>query len=140
MSRIRSRIPAAVAAALYLLLPACGGDSNTTPTVPVEGTVTYKGKPLPKGTIQFVPENGRPAGGAISDGHFVLTTNVEGDGAAPGKHSVAVTAYEEVPATKKGHEPISKALLPGNYGNAGSSGISVQVPAGGIKDLTINLQ
>ena len=102
--------------------------------------MTYKGKPLEKGTIQFIPENGRPASGAITNGHFVLTTNVEGDGAAPGIHGVGVTAYEEVPAKKPGQEPTTKSQLPAKYALPADSDIKVEIPASGKKDIQIDLK
>ena len=51
-------------------LPGC----TEPPTrFPVAGTVTIDGKPLPTGSIQFVPANGRPVAGKIlSDGSFRL--------------------------------------------------------------------
>lgn len=61
--------------------------------VPVSGTVTVDGKPLAGGALTVAPENGRAAGGRIgTDGRFVLSTWIEGDGVAPGTHRVEVIA------------------------------------------------
>jgi hypothetical protein len=54
--------------------------------------VTYNGKPLEKGTINFTPADakGRGAGGTITDGRYSLTTQDPNDGALPGKYRVTV--------------------------------------------------
>jgi hypothetical protein len=73
----------------------CGSSPSGPPagaTIPVKGKVTYRGKPLTRGTITFEPTDaGRDANGAIqSDGSFTLTTFKDGDGAIPGTHKVKV--------------------------------------------------
>lgn len=72
----------------------CGvAGSGTMPgVIPVKGKVTYKGKPVAKGSVTFEPDGfGRDAHGKIeSDGSFVLSTYKEGDGAVPGHHRIAV--------------------------------------------------
>jgi hypothetical protein len=77
----------------------CGpAGRGTLPTlIPVKGKVTYKGKPLTKGTITFVPDGyGREARGEIQpDGTFVLTTDKEGDGVVAGEHRISITHLEK---------------------------------------------
>lgn len=71
----------------------CGDDGFGT-RYKVSGTVTYKGQPIEKGTINFYPvnpEQGRGAFGTITNGSYTLTTSGAGnDGIAPGKYKVAV--------------------------------------------------
>jgi hypothetical protein len=57
--------------------------------VPIEGTVTHNGEPVPNLRIYFVPTDGRPSWG-ISDaaGHFVLDYDPERKGAKVGTHKV----------------------------------------------------
>jgi hypothetical protein len=65
--------------------------------VPVEGNVTYEGKPLDRAIVTFIPETtGQPAH-AITDreGYFRLSTFKPGSGARPGKYKVTVTMVEE---------------------------------------------
>jgi hypothetical protein len=72
----------------------CGDDSGLPRRYPVSGTVTYNGKPLEKGNINFAPDGpgGRAAGGTIIDGKYSLTTQEPDDGAVPGKYKVSVVA------------------------------------------------
>src|SRR4051794_11357049 len=100
--------------ALLLAIPfwvAACSNSEKIGTVPAKGTVTYKGKPLEKGQIQLLPDNGPAAVGLIENGNFVVGTNSDGDGAPPGKYRVTVTCYKET-KTRFG-ETITKAVLPG---------------------------
>ena len=82
------------------LLPGCGGKESAN-VVHVRGTVSYQGKPLPRGMIVFDPDaaqgNRGPQGQAeIRDGNFdtrsskhgavagpVIVRIVGGDGVAP---------------------------------------------------------
>ena len=77
----------------------CGaiGSGKTPDLLPVKGKVTFKGKPLTKGTVTFEPDGfGRPARGPLqADGSFVLSTLKEGDGVVPGEHRVSITGVEK---------------------------------------------
>ena len=116
MSRVAPGLFLLVALAL-IPCAGCGqGATNAAPiaTVPVKGTVRYKGQPLTRGIIKFEPDAGREAHGEIKpDGTFTLSTYGSGDGAVPGSHRVAVTG-------------AGKAL-PLKYGGYASSGIEVEV-------------
>jgi hypothetical protein len=84
------------------LVLGCGGDGLGT-RYPVSGKVTYKGQPVQKGVISFVPEDkeGRGATGQIENGSYSLTTQTPGDGAFPGKYTVTVDTKEVDPAAQK---------------------------------------
>lgn len=112
----------AVVAGAFLVLPLISGcgRSRAAPfagmTIPVRGTVHYKGQPLTGGSITFEPDGGREAHSSIGpDGSFQLTTFQNGDGAVPGTHRVAVTGQPR---------------LPMKYRNLSSSGVEVEVAAG----------
>ena len=65
-------------------------------TAPVKGKVTFKGKPLPNGTVMFVPGEGPAATGEIgSDGAYRLTTGSI-DGAVLGNHKISITALADI--------------------------------------------
>ncbi|MCA9032115.1 MAG: hypothetical protein KDA66_14965 [Planctomycetaceae bacterium] len=49
-----------------LLLAGCGGNSDELVIVPIEGTVRYKGEPVPDLMLNFQPVKGRPSW-AITD-------------------------------------------------------------------------
>jgi hypothetical protein len=75
-------------------LSGCGDDSGLPRRYSVSGTVSYNGKLLEKGNINFAPDGpeGRAAGGTIVDGRYSLTTHDTDDGAVPGKYKVSVVA------------------------------------------------
>jgi len=117
----------------------CGeGDPDAIPAVPAAGTVNYQGKPVETGYVQFVPEKGRPASGTIQNGQFTLMTYEEGDGAIPGKHQVGITATKQVTIKGRG-EPVDVYIIPQRYANPSSSGVTVEVPAEGKKDIKIEI-
>jgi hypothetical protein len=79
----------------------CGDSSGLPRRYPVSGTVTYQGKPLEGGNVNFTPTdpaNGRAASGAISGGQYSLTTHNPGDGALPGSYKVSIVAKEIDPS------------------------------------------
>jgi hypothetical protein len=86
---------------VVLAILGCGDSSGLPRRYPVSGTVTYNGKALEKGTINFTPADakGRAAGGTITDGRYSLTTQDPDDGALPGKYKVGVLSKETDPST-----------------------------------------
>ena len=88
-------IAASVLAAMVIL--GCGDDSGLEARYKVGGKVTYKGEPVAKGTIAFVPTDaakGRAASGDIVDGSYTLTTATHGDGALPGDYKVTIISTD----------------------------------------------
>jgi len=78
-------------------LPGCGGD-DLPRRYPVSGKVTYRGQPVPSGTITFTPadlQKGRSGGGMITGGNYVLTSLTTEDGAIPGRYKVTVISRKE---------------------------------------------
>jgi hypothetical protein len=139
-------------ASLIVMSPGCGDDSGLATRYPVSGKVTYKGEPIKKAVINFVPNDpeGHPAGGTVEDGHYELTTLTPKDGAIPGKYKVtvddrqldaeAVRSEADAVGKKKGvtyaaipQELQAKALknlkssLPGKYQISSTSDIEVEV-------------
>ena len=106
--------------------------------------MTYNGKPLEKGTINFqaVAADRRSAGDPGR--RYRLTTQSPGDGALPGKYRVSITAKEvdmaKVEATSKkqgGTMPSkkelgrafqqAKRLIPAKYESPATSGLEAEV-------------
>jgi len=141
------RALAATVTGLFVLIAGCSQRDDIGRRYPVTGTVTYKGKPLPTGHVNFVPEGeaSRGATGNIVDGKYRLTTHAPDDGAMPGKYRVTITAYEgdlaavHADANKQYQSQnampdqtvVSKAqrksLIPEKYGRFEGSGLTAEV-------------
>ena len=91
--------------AVLLVVPGCS--DGRPQRVPVSGTVTIDGKPVPYGSIRVWPAGQRMATGKIDkEGHFTLSCYGGNDGIMPGTHTVSVTAIENVNArTVRWHAP-----------------------------------
>ena len=93
----------------------------------VQGTVTYKGQPLDKGTVSFMPvPKGTTSSGEISNGKYRLSTYQKDDGVAAGSYKVAVIAWEQEPDMKTGGKPA----IPKKYFDAEKSGLTAKVSEG----------
>ncbi len=101
----------------------------------VSGTVSYQGKPIPKGSITFVPTDGtRPsATGTIENGAYTLQTTEPGDGAVVGGYKVAVSDIDaNALNTALPGMPVQapKSAIPKKYGDANASGLTADVQSG----------
>ena len=126
-------VPVLGAALVLLTLPlGCGPGGPQKGSV--SGKVTYKGQPVPKGTITFVATapDGRNATGELDpEGNYTLQTEAPGDGALLGEYNVTIYAHDEpildyVPTT-----PVKpKLLAPAKYENPETSGLKATVKSG----------
>lgn len=132
------------ALALILALTAgCSGSQHDT--APVEGIVKLDGKPLSSAIVTFFPESGRSASGVLQeDGSYVLGTYTDSDGAIPGKHKVAITAFNQ--ASKKPdfdndrpNRSDRQSTIPVRYANPESSGLTYEVKAGEANNAPFEL-
>lgn len=80
-----------------LLTAGCSGNLSVPSTVPVKGTVTYKGEPTPGIRVQFHNQVGTredgfiPTGETGTDGGFVMSTVATPlNGFATGKHTLSL--------------------------------------------------
>lgn len=122
------RLPAVLALGLACLLTF--GCTEGMKTAPVKGKLTYKGKPVPNGTITFIPEgNGPSATGEIqSDGSYELTTYKSGDGAVLGKHTVMIVAVQDQgDRLPEDRSPLPPPIVPAKYLSNQTSGLTAQV-------------
>lgn len=129
-----------VVLALTFGLAGCGGEPGV---VKAGGKVTYKGQPVPSGTVYFTPETPgkRGAQGTIdSGGTFTLGTYSTSDGAYTGKHKVTVVAQgpdKPIPPKMKGKmmpedmQGTGDPLVPKKYFSANTSDLSAEVTDGG---------
>jgi hypothetical protein len=133
---------ARILAACLLIASGCS-DDGLPKRYPVTGTVTYNGKPLEKGQVNFLPTapDGRPASGDIQAGEYSLTTQTPGDGAMPGKYRVTIVASDvdlnAAIAKQQGGIPSqedvikaqrkAKRLIPAKYEDPAKSGLEREV-------------
>lgn len=122
---------------LFLL---CGcGDSDTVKRVPVSGTVTLDGEPLPEGEIVLRPANGPGAtdGGKIENGAFSFEVT-------PGSKSIEITAWREIPGSyqqlETGESGSSREqYVPSEYNE--KTTLTADIPESGLESpLTFELK
>ncbi len=120
----------AAAALAALALIGCGGGGPRLGAV--RGTVTYKDKPVPNGTVLFVPANGPTATGKINpDGTYTLTTYKAGDGAVLGRHMVVVAAMESMHGRlPEDRNPLPPSIVPDKYTSIGTTDLTAEVKEG----------
>jgi hypothetical protein len=104
-----------------LVCAGCGG--NKLNRQAVSGTVSYKGKPIIRGSITFAPAEGRGptfVSAPIEDGKFSIAKDA---GPVPGTYQVRFEAYDKIlygPAIPGDPAPPPKKLnqepLPAKYG------------------------
>ena len=106
---------------VVLSLAGCGPEF---PLAEVSGKVTCKGKPLPEGTVLFVPQGGPAAASVLAaDGSYRLLSRKPGDGALIGRHKVAI-----IPPP---HGKIANApKVPPKYRDPETSGLVAEVKKG----------
>lgn len=118
----------AVAVLAAAAVAGCGG--GRLKTAVVHGKVTYKGKPIPQGTVTFIPTvNGPSATGEIqSDGSYTLTTYSKGDGAIIGSHKVMVVSMQDMAGRlPEERTPLPPPLVPDKYTNPATTPLTVEV-------------
>jgi hypothetical protein len=128
------RLVIALGAALALVVIPLGCGAGGPEKARVSGKVTYKGQPVPKGTVTFVTtsKDGRNAVGELDpDGNYSLQTEAPGDGALLGEYNVTIYAHDEpildyIPTT-----PVKpKLLAPTKYEKPETSGLKATVKSG----------
>ncbi len=119
----------------------CGRGSDLPPMAKVSGTVTLNGQPLPRGTVQFVPDIARgtegPSGVGLIDenGHYGITTTGV-NGAIVGRHKISVEAEQEYDETAISMGP---SLIPRRYNNPETSGLAAEVKKGEENEIPLVL-
>jgi len=99
------------------------GCSSEPKRYKVSGTVTYKGQPIPAGSILFKSEDpavGTMGGSAINDGRYEIP---QANGLLAGKYKVSISYPDpKGPAPKEGEAPgegrETRELLPAKYNAA----------------------
>lgn len=140
----------AVALVLALLVLAGCGDGQPE-MIPIQGEVTYNGKPLTEGTVHYMPrqrgEGQQASGGIGPDGEFQMTTRQRGDGVKPGEYLLSVYAMAPHPGEPTSREEIEAMggkiergfLIPEKYTDPQTSGLTDTVDANhsGFKSIEL---
>jgi hypothetical protein len=117
-----------------ILAAGCGGPAAVR--VPVAGTVTHDGRPVPAGRVELLPDTARggsgPAGYAtIVDGRF--DTRASGRDIAPGPTLAVVRGTDGRPGPVEGQESGQPLFEPHSHpfdAAQGMSPIVIDVPVG----------
>lgn len=121
----------------FLIVVTAGCGPKRPALAPVGGTVTFEGKSLRSGKIQFTPSEGRSAVGKIRDGRIEsVGTFDRDDGALVGKHRVAIFAFVREPV---GMEIVPWAI-PKHYGDPATSDLTAEIQSGKTNELTFDLK
>jgi hypothetical protein len=154
--RFRRTSAAAVIAATVAIasVVGCSEDDGIGARYHVGGLVKYKGEPVTRGTVTFVPDDkgaGRTATGDIqSNGSYTLTTATASDGALPGKYRVSISAVEIDGSVTEGKvggmyrvdilaKAPRKVLVPLKYGDPYTSGLTAEVkPESNTRDFDLS--
>ena len=123
------------------LLIGCGGANHGLTIVPARGVVTYKGAPIAKINVVFMPKDGTgqiAEGITDANGNFELQTREPGDGAMVGSYLVAFKHVSDVipdmPGFTGGKQP-EPSPIPEKYGDASQSGFTETVDADPAKNV-----
>lgn len=112
---------------------------------PLNGMISWQGKPIKYGTVVLEPAENQPAGATASlrDGVFTMPRKA---GPSPGKYAVWVHAFdrsgEVPPGTLPGQEgPPPKEILPDKYRLGAATEITIErVPDDKPNELKFNLE
>ena len=127
---------------IALVTSGCSEETDPRPKrVPVTGTITYQGAPLPDAAVAYIPASGgSPAQGTTdSQGIYRLTTFTENDGAIPGTYGIAISAVIENNRNSDGTQIYSdedprwkppESLIPKRYNIPSKSQLTSEVKGG----------
>ena len=135
MRWLRSPRPLAVAvfSPVVFLGASCG--PKLPPLFPVNGQVSFNGKPTPGALVVFLPVDAkdaqapRPSGSVRDDGTFSLSTYPGQEGAPEGDYHVVITCTD---ANAKIDSVTGEVpnKLPARYANPKTSGLQAKVQGG----------
>jgi hypothetical protein len=120
-----------LAASLCFVIAACGAAGPEMGAV--SGRVTYKGNPVSKGNVAFIPTDVArpPSSGTINaDGTYSLATADGRSGAQLGEYKVAVTGTDDPNQDIPGMPLSTKSQIPKKYADADKSDLKATVKSG----------
>jgi hypothetical protein len=118
------------------------GKSDVPKTVPVEGVVTYQGKPVAGAYILFMGQGPLAHGETDDQGHYKLMTTVPGDGAPPGNYKVTISKSKPGPGSPPGNSDSVEWIneLPERYADVELSLLTAAVEAGKKNEFKFDLE
>jgi len=130
--------------AVGTIVVGCNQEGDNLPRQPIWGTVSFDGKPVPHGAVQFQPTTaGQPtsAGSLIEGGHYSIDRM---GGLVPGTYKVMINAQAgEAAALPKDQQagkprPVPKELIPPKYNTRTT--LTVEVKQGEEKAFDFDLK
>ncbi len=121
---------------LCVAVVGCGSGDGRLDVYPVKGQVSYRGEPAEGARITLYSTAGHdaktpiPSGVAQADGHFVLTSYADGDGAPAGTYKATIVWYAPMPpgVIREQYSPVDR--LNGRYATPERSDLTVTVAEG----------
>lgn len=123
------------------LLFALHGCSSGGPEIArVEGLITMDGKPLPKASVVFVPQGGRPSVGETNEeGRYSLEFSGGRKGAIPGPNRVEITTFQELGYETDGTViPGVPELVPAKYNRNTTLSFNVETGKTNVADFELD--
>lgn len=130
MKLLKNRRLQSLLGVLFAVVFVVGCGDSGPKTYVVEGTVTIDGKPLPAGTVMFIPEGSGPyaTGKVDKDGKYRAEV-------IEGRHLIAVSSVDY----PEGPEGPVVQLAPSMYSSEQTSGLSAEVKAGAENKVDLAL-
>jgi hypothetical protein len=121
--------------ASIIVICALGCNKTSYEIVKVQGTVSYKGQPLTKGDISFIPiqvEEGamrRMGVSAINEkGEYVINSFKPGDGVIPGEYKIIIISRDKASAEASDEEIAArKWYAPKVYSDAATTPLKATI-------------
>ncbi|MCC6494027.1 MAG: hypothetical protein IT424_13515 [Pirellulales bacterium] len=127
----RRRGGVALVAALACVVAGCGRSPQADPKrAAVSGVVTFRGKPLPAGTISFESANSPMASSALIDAGGKYSTDRVPIGACKVSVSTSSVRYGN---------PGAYVAIPEKYGDVATSGLTTDIKAGENENVNFQL-
>ncbi len=136
---LMSRASNAIVVCFLILIAGCSGAASNNPSVMVQGNVTYQGKPVEEGTVNFYDSKQGTGGSAEieSGGSYKTATPI-----VHGNYEVSINPpleEKEMKGSMPSMQPKEMANIPPKYRNGKSSGFKATV-SGSETEFDFNME
>jgi hypothetical protein len=121
---------------MIVVLVVATGCADSSDAGSVHGRVTFRGQPLPNGSVTFFPTSGRPINAPLgADGAYIAQL-------PPGEYVVTVSYSEPLPPGFKEGDPTPrpKFVLPPEYTTRASSKLMATVSEDSDEPISFELK